>query len=224
MSGGATFNKTEKYGLIMNNYIMISCLYGFIIAICLGAGMIGPDIKSGNIYVVLSAINSRKEYFIASICAGCFLYIVVHFLITCNCIIIMLSLSISFFWSDLINVFVGIMLNAFCFLMVTIAFSSVLRGYKSIVIGIFMYVYYYMYTFNAIPFVNGVIQFEVAKYKNILAIAFPAKNIFVNSLTEPNVLDLYCVSPMGMSIYAYQMIYIFIISVIGMTIFDNKNL
>lgn len=224
LSGGANINKFEKFELVMNNYNMVSSLYGLIFSICLGAAMIGPDVKSGNIYVVLSIVNSRKKYYTNCVLVGLIQYFVIHSVITINCIIIMLSLSVNIIWSDIIYVCLGLYLNAIVYFMFTSVFSVVMKGYSSIIAGIIMYAYFSVYTYNKIPFVEGYIGFDISSHKNLLSIFFPARNLFLKSFSDISVIEQYTLNPLGINAPYYQIIYCIIMFILGMYIFEKKNL
>ena len=223
LSGGASFNGTEKYELIMNNYITINSLYGGIISICLGAGLIGVDVKSKNIYVIFSAIKSRRNYYLLSILAGELIYIIIHTFITLNCILIMKAVSINFLWDELLQLYVGILLNATVYYVITSFCSVLIKGYKSIIIGILMYVYYYVYTFNTIPFVNGAIQFDIVSYKKYFGALFPMTNLLVKSVTDIQVYEYFLLAPLGINVSLYQVIYIIVFVILGTIAIDRKS-
>jgi len=222
-SGGASFNQVEKYELVMNNYIMISSLYVGIMSICIGAGLIGADAKSKNIYVIFSAIRSRKKYYLISIIVGELIYLAIHSFISINCILILNAVSVKIIWNEFIYLYLGLLLNATVYYVVTAFFSVFIKGYKSILIGVCMYVYYYVYTFNIIPFVNGAIQLDLAKYKNCFGVLFPVTNLLIRSVTDVQLYEYFKLTPLGMNAQLFQCIYVIAFIALGIIAIDKQN-
>ena len=223
-SGGADFNAVDKYTLISNNYSAVSSLYGLLLAILLGAGTIGPDCLSKNIYILLTSYPSRKRYYANSLLASWLYYFVVHVLVTGDYLLLLRIFKLTFPVSDTLNLFLGILLNSTVLLMISGMASIFWEGYRSAIAGVFAYAFYYMYTFNTIPFVNTMLGFDMNRYKNILFHLVPVQYVLTRSITDDIVLTYYHISAIGGNAYLYQAIYCLLLLVLACFLFEHRDL
>lgn len=223
ISGGEGFNRNLKYELIMNNYAVFNQLYGILVAICLAAGLIGVDVKSKNIYVIFSAVHSKRKYYVISLLTGAFIYVVIHTFFSANCLLIMHSLSVQIIWAEFLTAYAKILLNALVYFTFTAFFSILLKGYRAIIAGILGYCYYYLYSYNMIPFVNGSVGFELSAYKNILSCLLPVTNIYIESVTDPFVYQQMLLWPIGLPAAVYQIGYCVLLTIFGAVLTEQKN-
>lgn len=223
-SGGGGYNETEKYTLLINNYSSVSSLYGLLLAVCLGAGTIGPDLLSGNIYVILSAYSSRYRYFAVTAFSAWIYYFMVQILLTMNFCALLLIFDVTVIWPELVSLVLGTLLNATVVFVITSVCSIYLKGYQAVVAGLGAYAYYYICTFNTIPFVDEYLVINIVKYKNILCNFVPMKYLLIPSITDSEVLQIYETVPLGGNMYLYQFVYIIAVLILGCILIEKKDI
>lgn len=223
LSGGAEFNGELKYTLLTNNFLSVSSLYGLILAVYMGAGMIGPDLVSGNIYVILTVLSDKWKYYLYSYLSGLGLYFLTYLGLCGNYMLLLQIFELPVRWQDFEYLFFGILLNAMVIYSVTALFSIFMKGYKSILAGLVGYSFFYVYTFNQIPFVNGVLSVPISRFGNWLFLFFPMKHLLVPSVTDVMIIELYNHMPHYYQEGIYQLVYCVITVCIGMVFIKRRN-
>lgn len=223
-SGGADFNSTVKYALILNNYITVSSLHGLIFSIFLGSSIIGPDIQTGKMYVLLTSFPSRVKYYLGTFFAVLVYLLSIHYILLLNTFVLFLIFDIQFIPSDIYVCFKHIILNSIVVLTVTGFFSVFMKGFQSAVLGFIAYAYYNIYTFNEIPFINNSFIFDVTQYKNILCNLFPIIHVLAPSYTSDEAFVLYQIHPVISDVNIYQIIYAVLILSISCVFIKRKDL
>lgn len=223
-SGGGDFAADMKYMLVVNNFIATSTLFSMILALALGAGMIGPDVASKNIYITLSTSASRTQYYLFSCLTGWLFYVVIQIILMINFVVILCIIDIHIFWQEVLGVFGQLILNASVLFSVTACASVLILGYGSVVIGIIGYCFFHMYTYNIIPLVNMVGSLQMAKYRNMLCYLFPMTDVIAKSVNELDRIEAYAITiPVG-GIYFYQIIYMIAVLLVGCILMKKKEL
>lgn len=223
-SGGSDFNTDIKYELLMNNWNIVSTFYGLLLSIYLGASMIGLDMQTGNLYILLSAYPSRKKYFLGTLVAVFLFSTVLQILLMLNVFILFALYQIKPVWQDVWMGFGQNYLNTAVTLSVTGLASVYVKGHGSAVIGLLGYCYFNAYMYNTIPFLNTTFLFDVTKYKNILCHLFPITNVLAPSYTDADILAYYHLKPALFNIYGYQILFVICMIAIGCFCIEKKEL
>jgi ABC-type transport system involved in multi-copper enzyme maturation permease subunit len=224
LSGGANFNADMKYQLVLNNYIVVISFFGFLAAIFIGSSVLGPDIQTGNLYIILSIYPSRKKYYFGTFIACVIYMLTIQALLLMNEMILMWIFDIQYLGFDIWLVFSQNILNSLVALSLTSLASIYIRGHGSAFIGLLGYAFFSIYIFNIIPFTNTSLVFDITKYKNVLVHFFPITNIYGVSFTESWVSELYNAVPVFENIYIYQILYIVLLTGISAFLFSRKEL
>lgn len=224
LSGGSSFNGNLKYELILNNYLLVSSLYSLFFSIYLGSNIIGPDIQTGNMQVILTSYPIKWKYYLGSFLAALFLLVTIHILIVFNIFIIFVVFDIPFLTLEVLNCFLGNLLNASVVLSATGIASIYMERHLSTIVGLFIYAFYSVYTYNVVPFVNTYFIFDVTKYRNLLCNLAPITNILPVSYTDPQIIEIYSIQPIISNVYCYQFIYCLFAILLGAFCFQRKEL
>lgn len=223
-SGGEDFNVALKYELLFNNYMIIASLHGLIFSIFLGASMIGPDMQTGNMYILMSSYPSRVKYYLGTYLAVLFYLLSIHFALLLNIFVLFFVFEVQFVFTDIIICFRHIVLNSVVVLTVTGFASIFMKGFQSVIAGFLAYAYYNIYTFNEIPFINTSFLFDATRYRDILSNFLPIINVLAPSYTEEHVLIFYQIHPIIPNISVYQCVFILFTLWISCIVFKRKDL
>lgn len=223
-SGGTSFNADIKYQLLLNNYIIVSSFYGLLLSVYLGASIVGPDIQTGNMYILLSSYPSRIKYFLGTYLAVVSFATVLQTLLLFNIMTLFVVYQVSFVWSDLLICFTQNYLNTVVVLSVTGLASIYIKGHGASVVGLLGYGFFNVYTYNELPFVKTTFIFDITKYKDILCNLFPITHILPPSYSYPEVIDYYRIQPIIPNIYCYQVLYILFVLWLSCICFQHKEL
>lgn len=224
LSGGSGFNSELKYELLLNNYVFTASLFGLLVGIYIGSCMIGPDMQTGNMYILLTSFPSRTKYYFGTFIAVFIYLISIQLLLILNAIILLLVFSVPFYFSDLGFVFSQIILNSTVALSITGISSIYIKGHGSAVVGLLGYVLFNVYMYNVIPFFNMEFIFDLTQYKNIICHIFPVTHVLVPSFTEQWIIDFYQLTPFTNNVFVYQILYIIVIVGLGALLFKHKEL
>lgn len=223
-SGGSDFNRLTKYMLLLNNYIFVSCVYGLMFSIYIGSSIIGPDMQTGNILVLLTSYPSRIKYYLGTILAVFIFITAIQLLMLLNIYALLFTYDVSFIFSEVLECFVQSLFNSAVILSVTGLASIYMKGHSSAVVGLLCYAFFNIYTFNTIPFINTSFIFDVSVYRNILCNFLPIVHILPPSYTHIDAISTYGIRTIIPNIYIYQLFYILIIVVISSLCFKRKQL
>ncbi len=220
-SGGADFNAPLKYTLLLNNYVTVASFYGLLLSIFLGSSIIGPDMQTGNMYIIMSAYPSRIKYFLGTYLAVFFYMAVIQLVLLLNILILFLVYNVSFLWSDVFVCFIQIFLNALVVLSVTGLASIYIKDHNSAFVGLFGYAFFNVYTFNQIPFINTEFVFDITRYKDILCNFFPIVHVLPPSYSSLEAVAAYSIRTVIPNVSVYQGV--FAIAVVGISCFCFKK-
>lgn len=223
-SGGENFNISIKYELLLNNYIIVASFYGLLLAVYLGASIVGPDIQTGNLYILLSSYPFRKSYFLGTYLAVFLFSSILQILLLANILILFVIYQVPFVWSDVLICFVQIFLNVLVVLTVTGFASIFMKGHSASIVGLLGYSFFNVYTYNELPFVKASFIFDITRHKDILCNLFPISAIFAPSYSSVDVIRYYCIQPIIPNVYCYQIFYILLIVFLGCVCFKHKEL
>jgi len=223
-SVGSAINIEAKYQLLFNNYLVVSVVYGLIMAIFLGSSIVGPDAQTGNIQVILTSYHSRTKYFIGTFLAVLIYSTVIQILLFINIYLLMLIFKVPYLWSDILVGFTQNYLNMLVAMSVTGLASIFIKGHGSAFVGLLAYTYYNVYEYNALPFINSSLPFNIAQYRNILGNFFPISYFMAPSYTEPSTIAYFKFTPIIPNIYIYQILYIALILVLSCVFFNRKEI
>ena len=135
-SGGGEFNTELKYALIVNNYGNIASLYGVLAAILLGAGVIGPDLATGNLFVLLTAYPARGRYFLACVLTVWGYLLLVQLVMLADVCLLLRLFSLPVRPGDLLAVFPAEILNSTVLFGLSAVGSVYCKGYRAAAVGI----------------------------------------------------------------------------------------
>ncbi len=219
--GSSSYNAVLKYTLLINNFTLTSSIFGLILSVYIGSGLIGKDISSGQIYVMLSTYPKKWKYLIGNWFGLIGSLLIVIILMLINYFAITLALDVKIVFSDLLFTFRDIFLNMAVILTITSVASIVLKGFKSFIVGLAGIVLFNLYSAQILPIINTQIMLSDTTrrlFANICPIAFSCAPS-INNLGE---LTQYMVSPLLISnLTAYQIIYIGVILLLGIFMFNN---
>jgi ABC-type transport system involved in multi-copper enzyme maturation permease subunit len=224
LSGGANFNSEIKYQLVLNNYIVVISFFGFLAAIFIGSSVLGPDIQTGNLYIILSIYPSRRKYYFGTFITCVIYLLAIQILLLINEMILIWIFDIQYLASDISFVFFQNLLNSIVALSLTSLASIYIKGHGSAFVGLLGYAFFSIYLFNIIPFINSNLVFDITQYKDILVNFFPIANIYGLSYTETWVSELYNAVPLFGNMWLYQFFYIAILSCLSAILFSKKDL
>jgi hypothetical protein len=222
-SGGGLFNTQIKYSLIINNYGYVASFYGLLMAVVLGANAIGPDVGTGNIYVLLTAYPSRGSYYIWTVLTVWLYMLAVQLFMLANALFLLTLFGLPVIWSDMAALFFGVLLNSTVLMTVTSIASIYMKGYSSIVAGLLAYTYSSLYLYNRIPFVNGSLTLGISQYKDILCNLLPIQHIAAPSVSDPANLLFYAVAPIIPNVSLYQLLYAALTLTLGCLLFRRRQ-
>jgi ABC-type transport system involved in multi-copper enzyme maturation permease subunit len=222
--GSKDFNKLLKYTLLINNFTIVSTIFGQLIAIYIGCGLIGNDIISGKLYIMITSFPKRWKYLLGNF-IGLFLVVVTFvLLILLNYFVATFALDIYVNISDLVYCFASILLNMFVIMTLTAVSSIFIHGKTSLVVGLIGMVLFNIYTYQYIPFVNTPVLFDM-KIRRALACLVPVSNVAAPSIYSDGSLDKYIVKPFLINnMYIYQVVFVIIVLIFGIAAFKHKEL
>lgn len=224
LSGGSSFNGLLKYELMLNNYLLIASVYGLLFSIYLGSSIIGPDMQTGNIQVILTSCSSRPKYYLGTFFAVFIFMTAIQFVMLINIIALFLVFDAPLIWKEVFSCFVQNLLNGVIVLSITGLASIYMKGHSSAVVGLLCYTYFNIYMYNTIPFINTSFVFDVTRYRDILCNFIPIVHILPSSYTPANVTEAYSMRPMISNVSVYQALYGFVIVSLGTLCFRYKEL
>lgn len=223
-AGSRDFNGILKYMLLINNFITSSTLFGLLVAIYIGTGLIGKDVSSGQIYVMLLSYSKRWKYLIGNWIGLIIITILLIGFIILNYFAISLVLGIKTVYSDLFICFRGIFLDMVTIMTVTAVSSIFLNGISSSIVGIVGLTIFNIYSAFRIPFVNlPVVIGDVTR--KLMVTFIPLLKIYAPSITDKGIINRYNIEPYIISnISLYQVVYITFLLILGSIFFKHKEL
>lgn len=222
--GSQDFNKILKYTLLINNFTITATVFGQLIAIYIGSGLIGNDISSGKLYIMITSFPKRWKYLLGDFLGLLIIVVLFVVLILFNYFVCTTVLDVSVNYTDLVQCFTYIFLNMLVIMTVTAVSSIFILGKTSLVIGIIEMGIYNIYTYQTIPFLNYPIIMDIDK-RQLLACFAPMTNVASPSIYSDGTLARYMVKPLLVgNMVAYQIIFIFFIILIGIISFKHKEL
>ncbi len=222
--GNETFNQTLKYTLLINNIIYVSMTFGLLLSLYIGAGVIGKDVSNNQIFLILCSAPRRWKYFISIWSALILLLFIVLVLLVINYIIIAIPLDIKTNNIDFARVISGIYLNFAVIMTVAAMASTFIRGYGSGVVGLLILVIFQIHTTEQIPLINVPLELNYHLKKFLVNIA-PIREIYDYSITNTGVINRFVTTPLFINNFAaYQIIYIAILLLLSIIIFQNADL
>lgn len=223
-SGGGDFNTTQKYALLLNNYISVASFYGLLLSAYLGSSVIGPDIETGNIYIILTSYPYKTKYFLGTYISVLLYMALIQLLLLLDLVILFLVYDVSFLGSDIAFCFAKIFLNSVVVLSITGYASIYMKGHNAAFIGMLGYAFFSVYTFNQVPFINTRFIFNVVQYKNYLCNLFPITHVLAPSYTDPEVIRAYGIQTLIPDTGIYQCVYIFFVVLLSCYSFKHKEI
>lgn len=221
--GSGEYNSDIKYMLMINNFILISLLLGLLLSSYIGNGLIGKDIESGQLYVLLYSFQKREKYILGNWLGLVIVLLSVLLFTLFNYLVIALCLDIKIVINDLLTCFKDIFLNMLVVLTVTSVSSIYIKGKSSIMFGLFALLIFTIYTTGRIPIIDLTISMGNAA-RNILAMLFPIRMTYVPSINDVEIVSKAIVDPLGIHMSTYQVLYLISILFLGKKLFDIKEL
>lgn len=223
-SGGSDFNAELKYQLILNNYLVMISFFGLFASIYIGSSIIGPDILSGNLSIILTSYPSRIRYYLGTYLTTLLYMLTVQTLLLLNVLILFFIFDVAFLWSEVLMCYIQILLNSTVALSITGLASIYIKGHGSALIGLIGYAFFNIYTFNQIPFINTTFSTDFTVYRNILVNFFPMTDIYAPSYTEAWIIELHKATPILPNMIVYQLLYALFFVGIGCLCFKKKDI
>ncbi len=224
LAGSAEFNSKLKYTLLINNFIATTSMFGLLTAIYIGAGFIGKDIKSNQIYVILSSTSKRWAYFFGNWIGSIVVIFVFLSLIILNYICISAALGVMTYYIDFLTILIETVLNMIVIMTITAAASIFIEGYGSALVGFIALTIYNIHSACKIPFTNHFVNVDF-NLRRLLVNISPIRSIYASSITSEGVIERFNVEPFLIHNFtAYQMLYIGILLIIGIFALGNREL
>lgn len=222
--GSQDFNKLLKYTLLINNFNIVSIIFGQLIAVYIGSGLIGNDISSGKLYIMITSFPKRWKYLLGNFIGLLTVVVAFVLLILFNYSVATIALDIYVNFNDLIYCIASILLNMLVIMMLTAVSSIFILGKTSLVTGLIGMGLFNVYTYQYIPFINTPILLEM-KIRRALACLAPISDVAAPSIYNDGSLDKYLVKPFLLdNMFIYQIVFIIMILMIGMISFKYKEL
>lgn len=222
-SGVDGFNNSVKYQLLTNNYLFVLAFFGLIYAVLLGSRIVGRDMQTGHLGVLLSSYPSRTGYYLASVSAVAVFMFLTMAIITINLIILLGIFHVDYPRAEIFQAFFAFYLNALILMVVT-GFFSVVKPSTSAFFGLAGYAYYSLYTYNELPFVQMPLTVDMTQYKDLLCLFFPVRDVMIPSYTPTDVIQLYSIETLGIPTGFYQILFALLVTALGAAVFVHKDI
>ncbi|KYH34426.1 hypothetical protein CLTEP_16590 [Clostridium tepidiprofundi DSM 19306] len=223
-AGSREFNQLLKYTLLINNFTIISTLYGQLVGIYIGTGLIGDDIPSGKLYIMITSFPKRWKYLLGNFLGLLLILLFFLLLILFNYFVCTTILDIVINYSDLVQCFLYIFMNMMVVMIVTAVSSIFILGKVSLIVGLIEMAIFNIYTFQKIPFFGYQLNLNI-NVRRILACIAPITNVSAPSIYNDGSLERYMVTPILINnMFIYQLIFIFLILILGIISFEYKEL
>lgn len=220
--GSGTYNLSIKRALILNNYSIVAITFGLILAIYLGAKIIGKDIETRQMYMLMTNVHSRIVYILLSWVSVVLYLLIIQSLFTINVLIISKCFDVELLFSELMLVNRDILFNMIVISTITSLFSVIFEGYMGCVAGLISLVLFNIHTYATIPLANVELLLS-DNFRRLLVNIAPIKNIkIMSSIDSGYSINFLAPSPYIIeSITVYQVIFTLII--LGLTVFAFKK-
>lgn len=222
--GSSSYNGILKYTLLINNFDIASIMFGMFVAIYIGTGLIGKDMETGQIYVILTASPKRHRYFMGNFLALLAVTACVVALMAVNFLLEAYALGIQVVASDLVRNLKDIMLNMTVIMTLTAVFSVFIKGYLSAFAGLAGLLLFNIYAYQKIPFIDESFNFGNVDIQNFLSNFCPVADVSAPSVVGHDVVAYYSRIPIIPNFSIYQIVYIAVLLIIGNVIFERKEL
>jgi len=222
-SGQNGFNNDVKYQLLVNNYLFVMAFFGLLYAVYLGSRIAGRDLQTGHLGVLLCSYPSRAGYYLASVSAVASFMLLTMAIMTADLLVLLLIFHVAYPFSEIIQAFLALYLNALV-LMAATGFFSVVRPSAAPFLGLAGYAYFSLYTFNELPFVRLPLTIDVSLYKDYLCLLFPVRDVMIPSYTPVEVIQMYGIQTLGVPTGLYQTMYLLAVIALGAYVFVRKDL
>jgi ABC-type transport system involved in multi-copper enzyme maturation permease subunit len=222
--GSRDFNKILKYTLLINNFTIISTMFGQLVGMYIGSGLIGNDIYSGKLYIMLPSFPKRWKYLLGNLFGLIIIVTSFVLLILFNYFVSTTVLDVTVNYSDLLLCFTYIFTNIIVIMTVTAVSSIFIQGKASLVIGLIEMAIFEIYTYQKIPFLDYALNMNIST-RRVLACLAPITNVTAPSIYSDGTLDRYMVTPLMINnMFIYQIVFIVLILIIGVISFKHKEL
>ena len=222
--GGSEYNTVIKYAIIMNNTVNITFFFSLVYGIFLGLNLLSKNISTGQISIILAINPNRKKYIISEWCSVVLMIIIVISMISVNTTMILLSLKIQINLIEILSIMGQLIINSVLVMTVTLTFSMIFSEITSLCISLIYIVAFNIYAYGFIPFIELRVQLTNLIVK-ILSAFFPINFPIVNSLlSEGYVTPINIQKILSLDIWEYQILYIGIVLLIAIFLFDRKEL
>lgn len=222
--GNSDFNKILKYTLLINNFNIISTVFGLIVSVYIGSGLIGNDIASGKLYIMLTSFPRRWKYLMGNLLGLLITVTTFVVFILFNYFVCTVVLEVAVNVSDLAQCFLHIFLNMLVIMTVTAISSIFILGRTNIIIGLAELGIFNIYTYQKIPFVDYPLILKIHT-RQILACLAPITNVAAPSINSDGTLTRYTVAPLLFgNMVVYQMVFLMFVAFIGILAFKYKEL
>ena len=221
--GTGDYHGTVKYELLANSFAYGSFLSTIVLSIYLGMGLIGKDVQSNQIYLLLSVYSNRVKYIISNWIS----LALSIFTITCGFVLNLFSIglvqNVSVNYSEILVMFTEILLNGIVVMTITSVFSILIKGNGSMLTGILSLVIYYLYAFEKI-LVTEVKVTIPHNVKQLLCNFAPISEPAARSLVELGLATKHLVLPYLINnLMLYQIIFCLIILAFGIAAFKYRD-
>lgn len=222
--GSENFNQLLKYTLLINNFTITTTVFGLLIAIYVGSGLIGNDISSGKLYIMLTSFPKRWKYLLGNLLGLTIIIVALILLILFNYFVATTVLNVIINVPDLIECFIFMLINMLVIMSATAVTSIFLPGKTSLIVGIIELSIFNIYTFQSIPFLNYGLNINI-NIRRILACFAPITNVSPPSIYSDGNLSRYIVEPIIIgNMVEYQVLFITVILILGIVTFKHKEL
>lgn len=222
--GDESYNYALKYALLINNFIYVSSIFGILISVYIGTGLIGKDIPNKQIYLILSSVPKRWKYLVSNwlalmiVLAGIVVFMIINYFA------VAIPLQIAPSMVDFLRVFSSMYLNFAVVMTATAMGSVVINGYGSAIIGLIQLVVFEIHTTLQVPLVNIYIEMSQTCRQFLVNIA-PIRQTYDYSITSQGTINRYVTEPLLISNFGlYQIIFIFLLVIVGVVLFEKKEL
>lgn len=223
--GSREFNKSLKYALLVNNFLIFSNSFGLFISLYIGNGLIGKDISSGKLYITLVSCPSRTKYLIGNFVSLIIVIITFLVFIFCNYLICATLFDIEIMYHETLNCFLQLFVNMIVIMTITSIASLFMYGKTSLVAGIVALTLFEIYTFKCLPFLQYVFKLKLP-IRRILACLCPMRNVSIitqydlREIVQDTMIHPYIINNMTL----YQLVYILVIATVGILYFRRKEI
>lgn len=224
-TGSGDFNVDFKYALIINNFKIASLLLGIVLPIYLGYSVIGKDIESRHMDIILVSVKDRKEYIILTILGNIVVLILIQFVMLLNLLAIILALDLKLIWGEILSLNINSLLNMLVILSISTFFTIVFKGVIGVISGFVSLIIFNIHTYLVIPFVNLSANLNLSG-RRILMNIVPIYDIPVEFVVDmgyqiiSQIPEPYFIK----NIIAYQIVFIIFMGILSVIAFNKKDL